>query len=520
MTGIGDIHPVQLGPGPLPTHNPELDFDNASPEELDLWNNGYYFRGGVLKAFESRDHEIIVGGPYETGKSFGLELKFFLQNAKYPNCRSLMIRKRYKDLVGSGVEMLRDNIIKNPWQPYPLGHPMCPVETFGGIDEPKSLKFKNGSIIYFRGFDDPTKVLSAQYDFIYVVQAEELELRDWEELLGRCTGRANNSPYPQVMGDCNPGGSENHWIKQRSKPGGPLKLFEQFHRDNPWLCSVDPEEPENEDKDVYTPAGERTMKVLDGYTGAMRAKALYGLWISPEGVIFKELREDIHVLDGRGFSIPDSWARFRSIDFGMAHPFVCQWWALDEMNVMYLYREIYMSGVNIEDHALHINQLSDGEHYLFTVVDGQAKGDIDTLERHGIWCTLAEKDNVYGLQLVAERLQVFPDGKTSMYFLNNALVEPDTSLAEKFHPYTTFDSLVNLTYKPNLTGSRLDEEPIKKHDDGYDATKYAVIAVDGHVGAGLQAGSFNVSTGVEGDKNRSRKDRGKNRIRRRYRTTR
>ena len=142
MSGVGDVHPIQIGPGPLPTYNLSLDIENATPEELDLWTNGYYFRGGVQEAFESKHHEIIVGGPYETGKSFGLELKFYLLNMKYPNCRSLMIRKRYKDLIGSGVEMLRDNIIVNPWQPYPLGHPLCPVEVFGGIEEPKTLLFK------------------------------------------------------------------------------------------------------------------------------------------------------------------------------------------------------------------------------------------------------------------------------------------------------------------------------------------------------------------------------------------
>ena len=335
-------------------------------------------------------------------------------------------------------------------------------------------------------------------------------------MLGRCTGRANNSPYPQVMGDCNPAGP-NHWIKQRSKPGGPLKLFIQMHRDNPWLCKVDPEFPDDETKDEYTAAGKRTMSILNGYTGAMRAKALDGDWISPEGVIFKDLREDIHVLDGRGFEIPESWARFRSIDFGTSHCFVCQWWALDDMNVMYLYREIYMSGKNIEDHAYDINELSQGEHYLYTVADAQGRGDIDTLARHGIMCVLSEKDNRYGLQLMLERLRVNPDGTTNMYFLNNALVEPDVTLVERFHPHTTFDSLINLKYKPNLTGSHLDEEPEKKHDDGYDAAKYAVIAVDGNIGSGAYTGSFSVPTGIEPNRKKSRRDRLKDRARSQYR---
>ena len=513
MLGIGDVHPIQVGPGPLPRVLPGgKRLEDMTPLEREVWTNGFHFRGGIKSAFASKGHEIIVGGPYETGKSFGLELKFYLMNAKYPNCRSLMIRKRYKDLVGSGIEMLRDNVIVNPWQPHPLGHSKCPVEVYGGTDEPKSLKFKNGSIIYFRGFDDPTKVLSAQYDFVYVVQAEELELQDWEQLLGRCTGRANNAPYPQVMGDCNPSGP-NHWIKHRKS----LEFYEQRHRDNPWLCKVDPEDPENEDKDAYTDEGKRTMKVLHTYSGTLRQRALEGRWVSPQGIVFDDLNVDIHIIEGRGFTVPESWLKFRSIDFGQSNPFVCQWWAVDELNIMYLYREIYYANRHIEEHAQLINELSEGENIQYTVVDSEAASEIETLRRHGIWTTHADKEKIYGIQLMHERFKVSPaDNTSSIYFLNNSLYEEDPKLAEKFHPKTTFDSLISLIYPEKKTGSDRDEEPVKRHDHGFDACRYAIVSQDSNTRAArhIHLTGVNISTGMDKSKHKgARRDRLKNRSR-------
>ena len=224
------------------------------------------------------------------------------------------------------------------------------------------------------------------------------------------------------------------------------------------------------------------------------------------------------MLDARNVNIPDHWTKLRSIDFGFSHPFVCQWWALDEQNIMYLYREIYMTRRHIELHAESINKYSEGESYVATVADGNDTANIDVLRRHGIFCQLADKEKEYGMQLMLERLRVFPDAvrqeeKTNMYFLNNALVETDGELAQKFHPHTTFQSLINLMFKDNQTGSRNEEEPVKRHDDGYDATRYAVVAIDGHLISGreVHTETVNVATGYEPNRKRARRDRVKDR---------
>ena len=263
--------------------------------------------------------------------------------------------------------------------------------------------------------------------------------------------------------------------------------------------------------------GDRTLGILGTYSGTLRQQALEGRWVSAEGIVFSSLQVDVHLVER--FPIPAHWTKFRSIDFGMSHPFVCQWWAVDEQNRMWLYREIYKSNVHIEEHARNILELSQGEEILYTVVDYEAASDIETLHRHGIWTDPADKDKVYGIQLMHERFKVDPVTKeTSIYFLVNSLVEEDEKLAQRYHPKCTFESLINLTYRESKTGSKLDEEPMKVHDDGFDATRYAIVSQDSGklVGRRIHAKSASVPTGADPDK-RKGTSRGKERVKRRSR---
>ena len=471
--------------------------------------DGFHFRGGALALLKSRHHEIILGGPYGTGKSFAGELKFYLQAWKYPNSRCIMLRKELRALMTSGYLTLRDKIIKNPLQPYPLGHPKCPVMAHGGITSPDHLVLPNGSEIYFRGLDDSTKVLSAEYDFAYVCQAEELELEDWLQLLGRCTGRAGNAPYAQVSGDCNPS-SPNHWILNRDiRKGGSLLLLEQLHHHNPDLCDLNEDDVENSDYWDWTARGDEELRILDSYSGVLYQKARLGKWVSPQGIVFPNFQKEIHVIDGRGMKFPKEWMRFRSIDFGFNHPFVCQWWVVDEAGTMYMYREMYMTKRLIAEHAEEIDRLSEGENIVFTVCDHDAE-DIEVLKRHGIWSEPAHKDVRMNIELLEERLRLDSNGNAGIYFLSNALVEEDKELRKLYHPRCTVDSMINLTYPSKLTGTPKDEIPVRRFDDGFHATAYAVAAMDSQARKARQLhyGKVRVPTSdPEGNRRRRRKDR-------------
>lgn len=154
------------------------------------------------------------------------------------------------------------------------------VKAYGG-DSPKWFQYDNGSRIYIGGIDKPSRALSAERDFIYVNQAEELTEDEWETLLTRCTGRAGNMPFGMLFGDCNPAGA-NHWIKLRARDRT-LRLLESTHEDNPRLFNLDTGE--------ITEAGKRTLKVLDSLTGARKERLRFGKWVSPEGLVYSEFTD-------------------------------------------------------------------------------------------------------------------------------------------------------------------------------------------------------------------------------------
>ena len=116
-------------------------------------------------------------------------------------------------------------------------------------------------------------------------QAEEISLEDWGILCSRATGRAGNSPYPQVMGDCNPS-VPWHWIRARAREGR-LVVLESRHEDNPTLF----------DRGEWTPLGRSTLETLDALPGVLRDRLRHGRWVAAEGTVY-ELDARIHVLSG------------------------------------------------------------------------------------------------------------------------------------------------------------------------------------------------------------------------------
>ena len=413
-------------------------------------DKGFRAYGAALDVWNSKHPEVMLAGPYETGKTFATIYKFHILHAKYPNCRGLMVRKSYKSLVQTAIVTYEHKIL-----PVPPRHPESVIRCYGG-SKAEWYDYPNGSRIILGGLDNADKVLSGEYDFIYVNQAEELSVDDWEKLSTRCTGRAGNSPYTQLIGDCNPG-SDQHWILKRDQ----LKVFYSKHEDNPVLYDVNTKE--------WTEQGEKTMSTLRALTGIRRKRGLEGLWVAAEGQVF-EFDRSVHLIDN--FEIPKDWTRFRSIDFGYKHPFVCQWWAVCPDGKMYLYKEIFYTGKTVAAHAQRIKELSQGENILYTLADHDAE-DNATLQENGIRTRLANKTMRPGLNAVERRLSL---EEPRIFFFKNTLDEYDYSLEERNKPTRTVDEFSRYVYREELKGLLKDEHPVKDCDDGMDTMRYAVMS--------------------------------------------
>ena len=234
---------------------------------------GVKLYGGAKDFWRYKGHEVMLSGPFETGKTFAVLHKLHALSCKYANARTLMVRETYQSLLESARITYEDKIL-----PVHPDTEVSPVRRYGG-ERPEFYIYPNGSKIVLGGLDKPGKFFSSEWDYIYVNQAEEIPLDPWEKLTARATGRAGNVPYPQIMGDCNPS-YPGHWILTRRKSGS-LHFIEQFHKDNPVLY--------DQATGALTLQGHLTMAVLNRLTGIRRDRGLLNLWVMAEGVIYDNL---------------------------------------------------------------------------------------------------------------------------------------------------------------------------------------------------------------------------------------
>ncbi len=415
---------------------------------------GARFYGAAREFWAYKGSEAILDGPYETGKTFAALTKLHALLCKYPHSRALMVRKTYKSLVQSAVVTYETKVL-----PFKPDDRRSAILKYGG-ERPDFYIYPNGSRLVVGGLDNAGKVLSAEYDFIYVNQAEELSLDDWEKLTGRATGRAGNAPYTQVMGDCNPD-VPTHWIKNRKN----IRLFQQRHEHNPRLY----DQPTGK----LTEHGQRTLSILDALTGLRYKRGRLGLWVSAEGQVYDTFDPQVHVIDP--FPIPPEWTRYRVIDFGYTNPFVCQWWAQDHDKRLYLYREIYMTHRTVRVHAEQIKRLSGSERYAATISDHDAE-DRATLEENGIKTVPAKKDISSGIQSVQDRLKDQGDGKPGLYLFRDCLVEADSSLYREYpgdtQPVCTEQEFGSYVWPDGKDGKPNKEIPVDAYNHGMDCVRY------------------------------------------------
>jgi phage terminase large subunit len=411
-------------------------------------------RGAAAQALESRESELLVSGPAGTGKTIACLWKLHAAALKYPGMRGLMLRKTGTSLTASALVS---------FQRYILASGSYGVRFFGGSKlKPAQFEYPNGSVIVVGGMDKADKILSTEYDLCYINEATELTIEDWESITSRM--RNGGMPYQQMLADCNPG-PPTHWLYQRAMAGTTRILYSR-HEDNP--AYYDPKTR------TWTEAGQRYLTRLGSLTGVRRARFLEGRWVAAEGVVYDGWNPAIHIIDR--FDIPPAWPKYRVIDFGFTNPFVCQWWAVDPDGRAYRYRELYLTRRLVEDHCATIKRVeSDIERrtIVATITDHDAE-DRATFERHmGQKTTGANKAVSSGIQTVAERLTVQPDGKPRLFFLRGALVERDQELASGAKPTCTEEEFESYVWDVG-NGRKKGDQPKKEDDHGMDATRYLV----------------------------------------------
>lgn len=267
-----------------------------------------------------------------------------------------------------------------------------------------------GGTICFRNLDDASKYKSAEFAAI-IVDELTMNSRDVFDML-RTRMRWPGISEPKFIAASNPGGPGHAWV---------YKMW--------MLHEFDPQEKENQ-LFMFVPATARDnphlaasyYTQLEGLPEEKRRAYLEGDWTIFEGQYFTEWRDNRHVI--APFDIPDTWFKYRSIDFGRTAPFCCKWYAVDYDGNIFVYREYYAAGLDADVNFRRVHELSRDKHggieqYQWTVLDsacfsatsgasynrGQGETIADIAWREKVEVVPSPKDRIHGWGLMHQALQ-------------------------------------------------------------------------------------------------------------------
>lgn len=264
-------------------------------------------RGAPARLWQKGQGEIIISGPAGTGKTRAI-LEWIHARCRRERLRVLILRKTLDSAKGSAMVTYIEQVLHefDGKRSAAFG-----VTYFGGNRlRPSEFTYEEtGSKIIIGGMNKASRILSTEYDVIYVNEVTELSVDEWEKLAGRVDRpRLEDARPPSVLiGDCNPD-APTHWIMVRANEKK-VQLWRSRHEENPAMYQ----------RGGWTAAGRRYLARLESsHTGVRYKRFRLGLWVAAEGQVYEGWNPDIHMLP-RDFEIPKDWPRYWCIDFGYVH---------------------------------------------------------------------------------------------------------------------------------------------------------------------------------------------------------
>lgn len=387
--------------------------------------------GGCADFYTATDPEVLAVGPAGTGKTLAACWKLHDTAMYVPGVRLLMARKVLEDLKTGALATYTNHI-----KPELDG-----VITFGGNRfYPGEFRYPNGSIIHVVGLDKPGKVMSAEYDAIYVNEATEIDELTWQTLKSRL--RNGKLAYQQLIADCNPAGPR-HWLNVRCN-SGVTRRIQTTHRDNPayWDAGLG---------DWTTMGRMYVQQTLGSLTGVQRKRLLEGVWAAAEGIVYPEFVPEMIV--ERSPADLAGWRRVLAADIGSRNPTCIGRGHVRGDGFLHVSQELYRRNMTSTDILGAIKSEVDAFDPEAIYIDPSAKGYIDDLVREGYPAVAAENDILVGIQRVKG---VLKDGFS---------IDPScTNIIDEFGLYAYPDN-------PRVE----TDKPTKEHDHGMDMLKYMVL---------------------------------------------
>lgn len=182
-----------------------------------------------LPLFFDESRYLVLKGGGGSGKSIFAGRKILERCTSEPGHRVLVIRKVAKTLRRSCFDQLKSQAQTY----YPEHIEFIPK----GESADMVIRFRNGSVIFFVGLDDPEKLKSIfDITMIWLEEASELDEGDFNQMDIRL--RTDFPQYLQMIISFNPI-SITHWLKKRffDKPDPRARVHESTYKDNRFLTA-------------------------------------------------------------------------------------------------------------------------------------------------------------------------------------------------------------------------------------------------------------------------------------------
>ena len=443
----------------------------------------YHFYGANRDALKSEARQLMLHGPAETGKTIATLYKAHILAWNNKGVQGAFIRKFRSDMNGSVIQSFEQKIL-----PVPPSDPRSKVRAFGGKN-PERYIYPNGSQIWIGGIDRPGGALSAERDFVYVNQAEQLNLDDWQTLVTRTTGRAGVFQPGLLFGDCNPG-PRSHWIKQLAE-NGVIEFIQSQHENNPNLYEQLPGGKVGE----LTEQGKLTMNALETLTGVTRDRLLGGEWTSAEGVVYDTWNQQTHVLSKQallnlGIISPSTSHPLllnrdvvrhvvAGVDWGFTNPGSIFVAAIDGDGRMYMIAEVYKVRELIDFWVKQARTLRDQFGIEKFLCDPSNPAYITKFQKAGLPAVGANNEIEAGIDRLKERMVIQADGRARFYVYEGALTERDPVLErERKRPIGFREEVEVYAYPQEQTEKSIKEIPLDQHNHSCDSARYIANALE------------------------------------------
>ncbi len=313
------------------------------------------------------------------------------------------------------------------------------------------------SKIILGGFKDERDIdqyVGIEYDVIAIEELNQLTENKVEKLKGSLRTSKPNW-RPRLYTSFNPGGIGHLYVKTKY---------------------VDPYHQKTQKKTIFVPSTYKDnphlnveyTDYLEGLSGNLGRAWREGNFDIFEGQFFGEWNVNKHVI--RPFTIPEHWQRYRAYDHGRTAPACCKWYAVDEFGRVFVYRELYKAGLNVDELAAEIVRLSGKEEYRFSVADPSIfaqHGFVDksggqtiaeSFARNGVTWSPASNRRIDGWSLMHQYLNC--DGKDpNMVFFDTC-----------FDSIKTIPAQIHDEHKP-------EDLNTKGEDHAVDTDRYFLVAL-------------------------------------------